>query len=184
MYNVTNEEITQLRSLLQANGLDDTTLTDEQLCQLIQQSVTLIGEDYVTGSTEVEYDYDFNGDMYMTMSYPIIADEVTVKLDGLDIPVEDILHITSEGVIRFRRELEGLLEVHYRNGLPGSTMTEYLLLATLHLIRGGVNGTGNISSITEGDVNVSYDNTTNSSNSLNGVITAIHGLYGARVRMI
>ena len=154
------------------------------LCQLIQQSVTLIGEDYVTGTCETEYDYNFNGDMYMTMSYPVVTSEVLVKLDDVEVPAGDILHVTSEGVIRFKRDLQGLLEVRYRNGVNDSTMTDFLLLATLHLIRGGSSGTGNISSITEGDVNVSYDNTTNSNNSLNGVITTVHGLYGARVRMI
>ena len=184
MYNVTSEDLTRLRTLLQSNGIDDTSYDDSQLCQLIQQSVTLIGEDYVTGSCETEYDYTFNGDMYMTMSYPVVTDEVQVKLDDVDVPSEDILHITSEGVIRFKRDLEGLLEVRYRNGVNDSTMTDFLLLATLHLVKGGASGTGNISSITEGDVNVSYDNTTNSNNSLNGVITTVHGLYGARVRMI
>ena len=184
MYNITSEDLTSLRTLLQSNGIDDTMYADSQLCQLIQQSVTLIGEDYVSGSCETEYDYTFEGDMYMTMSYPVVTDEVTVKLDGVHVPSEDILHITSEGVIRFNRDLEGLLEVKYRNGVNDSTMKEFLMLATLHLIRGGSSGTGNISSIQEGDVNVSYDNTTNSNNSLNGVIQTVHDLYGARVRMI
>jgi hypothetical protein len=184
VYSVNNEEITQLRTLLQNGGIDDTTYTDEQLGQLIQQAVTLIGEDYVTGTSEVEYDYQFNGDMYMTMTYPVIPDEVMVKLDGVALPEEDILHITSEGVIKFKRKLSGLLEVSYINGLSVDVMSGYLLLATSQLLKSNPVTGGSIGSITEGDVSVSYDNTGNTMNTLDSVITTIHSMFGARVKKI
>jgi hypothetical protein len=107
-----------------------------------------------------------------------------VKLDGVALPEEDILHITSEGVIKFKRKLSGLLEVSYINGLSVDVMSGYLLLATSQLLKSNPVTGGSIGSITEGDVSVSYDNTGNTMNTLDSVITTIHSMFGARVKMI
>lgn len=182
MYNVTLEDLTSLREQLQANGISSEEYTNAQLTQMIHNAVTLIGEEYVTSRCEIDYDYAFHGDMYLTAEYPITPTRIQVSLDDEDI-TDKIESITREGAIHFKEDLGGVLKVEYEVGLTSDIAREYVLLASMYLTKSN-NNMGSISSINEGDVSVSYDTTNNARNSLDGIINEIHGQFGARVRMI
>ena len=182
MYNVTQEQLTSLREHLNNNGISDTDYTDSQLTSMIQNAVTLIGEEYVTSRCEIDYDYSFNGDMYLTAEYPITPDNLRATCDDVDVTGR-IRSVTREGVIHFKSDLTGILKVEYQVGLGDDLSSEYVLMAAVYLTKANSN-LGGIASINEGDVSVSYDTTNNARNSLDGIIMEIHNQFGARVRMI
>lgn len=183
MYNVTQEQIDSLRTLLNNNNIIITEeYTDNQLAGMIQQAVTLIGEDYITGRVEVDYDYNFTGNLYSTAEYPVEPEGVTVTLDDQDITTS-VKSVTREGVIQFTGEQNGVLRVEYTVGLTSDVSEGFVNLATLYLIRGNTS-MGDVASINEGDVSVSYNTSTSTRNSLDSVISEIHNQFGARVRMI
>jgi len=181
VYNVTNEDISSLRSLLASNGMNPDNYTSEQLTGMIQQAVTLIGDEYVQGYNEVDYDYDYHGSIYLTALYPIITDDVTVTLDDVDV-TNKIQSITNDGVIKFSEDLHGLLKITYTNGVDTNVIKQYVLLASMNLLKSTTGGI--ISSINEGDVSISYDTSSITATSLDGIITTVHNMFGARVSMI
>jgi hypothetical protein len=182
MYNTTSEMIETLRTMLETIGIQADEYTDTQLAGMIQNAATLIGEEYTTPRSEVDYDYDFHGDLYLTAEYPILARDLQIQLDERDI-TESIQSITNEGVIHFKEKQDGVLRVTYNVGLAGDVVQEYILLAAMYLAADNSHK-GNISSITEGDVSISYNTTSNTYNSLDSVIRGIHEMFGARVKMI
>lgn len=182
MYNVDEEMIENLREMLTSRGINAEEYTEAQLSSMIQQAVTLIGEEYVSSRTEVDYDYTFTGDIYLTAEYPITPEAVTVTLDDVDI-TDSIKSITKEGVIHFNEDHDGVLRVEYNVGLTSDVVQDSILLAAMYLL-GDSAHMGNISSINEGDVSISYDRTNNTANSLDGVINNVHKQFGARVKMI
>lgn len=182
MYNTTSEMIDTLRTMLETMGIQADEYTDTQLASIIQQACTLIGEEYTTPRSEVDYDYDFKGDLYLTAEYPILATGLEVYVDERDI-TSSIKSITNEGVIHLHEEHEGVLRVTYTVGLASDVVQEYILLAAMYLTADNSHK-GNIGSIQEGDVTVSYNTAGNTYNSLDSVIRGIHGLFGARVKLI
>ena len=181
MYNITPEMIEKLRALLEAKGIPASE-DDNQLALLISQATTLIGDEYIHPRSEVDYDYDFKGDLYITAEYPILTEEVEVYLDDKNI-TSSILSITCEGVIHFKQDYEGILKTNYTVGLSDEKIEDYLLLATMYLCADD-NNMGNVSSITEGDVSIGYDRTGNTGNSLDSIISEVHKQFGARVKLI
>lgn len=182
MYNVDEEMIQSLREMLTSRGIKEEEYTDAQLTSMIQQAVTIIGEEYVSSRNEIDYDYTFNGDIYLTAEYPITPGQVTAAIDDVDI-TSDIKSITREGVIQFKKDHDGVLRVEYNVGLTSDIVQESILLAAMY-ITADSDHAGNISSINEGDVSISYDRSTNTSNSLDGIVKDIHNQFGARVKMI
>ena len=182
MYNITNELLEQLKASLHLNNIPIDKYSDDELMAVLSQAVTLIGASYVEGEVTSEYMPDFEGDTYITISYPILTDEVVCTVDG--VVREDIVKsVSSTGIIRFQSDLSGDLEVTYTQGLPMDTINQYLVLVAVQIL-GKLNGTGTVSNINEGDVSVGYDTSGTTRGSLDSLIMDVHNLFGARVRML
>ena len=184
MYTITQEMIDQLKTSFTLNHIPTDKYTDDELGTILQQSVTLIGGAYVEGETITEYDPEFSGDTYITISYPILNDpeELNVTIDG-NTTSDLVRSVQSNGVIHFNRPVEGQLEVTYTQALAEDVIQQYITLVALQLLGRAENG-GNLSSINEGDVSISYDTTGNSTGTLDGLIAEVHGMFGARVKLL
>jgi hypothetical protein len=175
------ETTTMLRELLQLYGIDDTTYSDEQLELIIRQARAYIGEEFVEPTTHEDYVEHFRGKTYMTSYYPVDVDSVTVICE------EEVVipnKITSSGLVYFTHHIQGRLTVSYTQELTSTDIRDTILPIAVYMIR-DIRGE-NLSSITEGDVSVSYDNTNTMSTSgmIQNLVTQLRNKYKARVRLL
>ena len=182
MYTVTPEMITNLKARFSVNGLPSEKWTDEELTALLTQSAAVIGTQYVQGELNTEYMYDYNGEVYTTICYPVRTDDITAHLDGEDI-TEHIEHATTEGIITFEGVYTGKLCISYNNQADTETIDDYICLVAIEMLKNSSSG-GNIASIQEGDVTVSYDTNSTTRASLDTIANELRCMYGARVRLL
>ena len=148
-----------LRTLLQANDIHEyDDAQDSVLEAFISEAKMLINEPFCNDTTYNDYVEGFTGKKYVTDYYPLKADCLEVTFNDIDIS-EHIKKITEEGIIYFDKQFNhGTLDVTYVVGLSSEDIENYIIPITLYLIR---DKTGrNVSSITEGDVSISYNNST------------------------
>ena len=176
------DEVEELRLLLQMYGIDDSMYDDNELQMWISQARSFVGNEFVQETEYEDYQRDFNSDMYMTRAYPISVSSVHVLVDDEGvIPMK----ITSNGVIYFNNRQHGAISVTYSVEYTEEDVKNVILPVAMYMIR-DKNG-GNMSSITEGDVSVSYDNINDklsTSNSIQQLINNLRMKYKARVRLL
>jgi hypothetical protein len=172
-------EISDLRELLQVYGIDDSQYTDTQLQLLLKQARTYIGD--VTPTSHTDYVERFNGKRYMTQYYPVGVDSVTILVDEESITPK---YITEEGIIYFDNMVTGELRCTYTQQLSEEEISDAILPLTVYMIKDNIGG--NMSSITEGDVSVSFDNnsTVSTSNQINRLIESLRNKYKSRVVLL
>lgn len=169
--------IEDLQDLLTLHGIDTSKYTPTMLNALILEAKTLIGADYVYDSQYTDYKDTFHGTRYMTEKYPV--KEVT----SITVNDEEIIprKITHNGIIYFDGYITGGLEVEYIVGLDDNDYEKTILPICLYIAK--QNEGQNVSSVQEGDVNVSYDTGSNQA-MIDTLINNIRGKYGARVRLL
>lgn len=172
-------EISDLRELLQVYGIDDSQYTDTQLQLLLKQARTFIGN--ATPENREDYVDQYHGKKYMTQYYPVSVDSVNVTVGGESVTPH---HITEEGIIYFDNIVNGELSCTYTQQLSEEDISGAVLPLVVYMIQ-DQNG-GNMSSITEGDVSVSFDNnsTVSTSNQINRLIESLRQKYKARVVLL
>jgi hypothetical protein len=120
--------------------------------------------------------------MYTTVCYPVVPDSVTISLDDVDL-TDRIKSVSADGMILLADTVDGgQLKIVYTCRLNAEALQNGILLVMLNLIQS--QGGGTLSSISEGDVSVSYDTAGSSVASLDALVANVRAAYGARVRMI
>ena len=172
-------EISDLRELLQVYGIDDSQYTDTQLQLLLKQARAFIGD--VTPTEHTDYVERFNGKRYMTQFYPVGVESVTVTVEGESITPH---YISEDGIIYFDKIVNGELQCTYTQQLSEEDISSAVIPLTVYMIKDNMGG--NMSSITEGDVSVSFDNnsTVSTSNQINRLIESLRQKYKARVVLL
>lgn len=166
-----------LLSLLELHGIDTTQYTESKLNALILEAKTLINTEYITDSQEEDFVLKFTGKAYMTEKYPL-KQVNTITVDG--VPVTP-LKTRSSGIIYFDEYVTGKLEVNYIVGLTDTDYSETVLPICLYIAKDAEGQ--NISSISEGDVSVSYA-AGSSATMIDNLVSEIRSKYGARVRLL
>ena len=173
--------VDDLRAMLVAHGIDATQYTDSMLESFIFEAKVLVDAPFVFDTVHEDYNPQFRGDVFMTDNYPVLDDEVLrVTIDDLVVTPE---HITHEGIIYLDKTYQGKLKCTYNVGLNGDDIQSYLLPLVVSMIqeKEGLN----LSSITEGDVSISYNNSgTGYSSQVSQLVQALKNKYSGRVAFI
>lgn len=174
-------DITTLREYLQLRGIDDTAYTDEQLQLLISQATAYIGEDFVNPTTHEDYLRHYEGTRYMTDYYPVDVSSCVVLVDGEEVTPHKI---TEEGIIYFENHIQGELLCTYVQAID-ETAIEQALFGVIGYMIADTTG-GNMKSINEGDISITYDtdNNLSTSSQISHLIESLRNKYKARVRLI
>ena len=172
-------ELETLRELLKAHGLPNTQeeISDEELEAWILEAKLLINEPYMFTNITEDYDPEFGDEIYMTEDYPIIPDTVSLSIDDTAIAPE---RVTNDGIIYLEKPMHGKLSCTYTVGLCDADVENYLLPIVVYMVKD--NEGRNVSSIQEGDLNVSYDATSNMQ--ISNLIDRLVNKYNGRVVFI
>lgn len=169
---------TQLEQLLKAHNI--TNYTTDQLETYIKQAM-MLAEINSIAPTEKEYKRHYHDEVFLTSYYPITnPEQMVIQINGEDITPDFVLD--TEGIIYFDKMYTGTLYVEYEHGILEEDITNLLVPLAFNLFVDS-NG-GNLASITEGDISVSYktDGTVLQSN--DDLISRLRGKYEARVKFI
>lgn len=174
-----SDELETLRNLLEAHGLPHTPeeISDNALESLILEAKLLVNEPYMFDNVTEDYEPDFDGETYMTEDYPIHPESVSLSIDDAAIAPE---RITKEGIIYLDNIYHGKLSCTYTVGLDGADVENYLLPIVVYMVKDKEGK--NVSSIQEGDINISYDTTSNAQISM--LIERLTNKYNGRVVFI
>lgn len=172
------ELLTELKQILNGQGIDPTKYTDEQLQGLILQAKTLINREWATDKTYTDYNRKYNGDIITTDYYPLKTIE-TITINDEEVTPD---YYTDDGIIYLPKQYNGTLKCDYTVGLTDDDYINCILPMTTNLILDQQTDK-NIASINEGDVSISYNNTT-TANTNDALIENIRNKYAAKIRMI
>ena len=160
------------------NNLDDDelkTLINIKLKELDSLMFTdIIGKNYS------EANYDFKGNSIVLDHYPVKSIE-SLKLNDKDCEFKGVEN--NYGIIHLSKPMKGVIEVTYNTGYDDedyNTIIEPLLMDMVAYTLKYLGDKGNISSVSEGDVSISYDTTNNLGNTINNRINRLSSLYSIR----
>lgn len=178
--------VEELKKRLRLAGIDYSKYTDEDLSNLIDLTLEEIEAETGLPITYprliVEYEDLFRGKVYETDFYPIECCEI--RLD--DELLEDVHRIDlNRGIFYFRPSLTGDLEVKYRIQYTNTTVLVPLITDMIILgIEGDpVHGVWN--SVREGDVSVTYGNSSGGlQEKTNEALNRLKGYYKPRIRLL
>lgn len=180
--------IDELRLILKVDGVDTDTYTDDELKQLITYYTKLFNNLISFNYTTIEYDEYIPLTEYtpaiLTIHYPI-QELSTLTIDDKDY-INQIKHINHEsGVIHFKESIQGDLRLVYTSGWSEESIdaiiTPIIFDLTIYGLKYGAEGI--ITSLSEGDVSVSYD-TGSSLTDLRERIADLNKRFGVKARMI
>lgn len=166
-----------LRNLLSLHGIDTTDYDENKLNALLLESKLIINAPFTTDTVHKDYKQHFLGDKYLTESYPL-KEVVSVKIGEEEVIPE---HVSSNGIIYFEKQVSGKLLVEYIVGLTSQDYQDTVLPICVYLAK-DIAGQ-NVSSISEGDVSVSYA-AGSSATMIDNLVSEIRSKYGARVRLL
>lgn len=172
--------VDDLRSMLIAHGIDPTSYDDGMLESLIFEAKLLVDEPFMFDEVNEDYEPDFCDDVYMTSNYPVVVDDnFSLTVEG-HIVVPD--RVSSEGLIYLDKKYHGKLQCTYTVGLSDTDIQQYLLPMVVNMIqeKEGLH----LSSITEGDVSIGYDNSTGYGARVGQLIEGLKNKYNGRVVFI
>lgn len=169
--------VTDIQAMLEAHGVTRTFTTDEIESYILEAKmlcdVPLNGESYE------DYKPSFSGDTYVTQQYPLQS-VTSITLNGVEVTPEKV---TNEGVIYFSSTKQGKLVVQYTVGMSETDISSLLVPLVVALIENKVGL--NLSSVTEGDVSVTYNNSTGvSSTTIDSLVEEIRERYSSRVMLL
>ena len=180
--------VDELRLLLRLNGIDDKEFSDEDLETLINYYTdifdTLICFEYRIKRYSEFYPCDDSFDSLVLNHYPVTK-LISVTIDNKDC-TNNIREINNKsGIIYFNRPFIGDTRAVYRSGWSEQDIEKYIYPLIIDLIiyclkygKAGV-----ISSLTEGDVSVSYD-IDSSILDINQRIKALNKRFCPKARML
>ena len=168
--------------ILNANGIDTTKYDETRINALYNEALKLIDAPFTKTTTHTDYINIFHDNKYITNFYPVLLDDdITIKLnDNIVEPVK----VTKEGIIYFKNNMHGVLEVTYNVGIDDDDINNYIIPLIVAMIKNNENRNG-ISSISEGDISISYNATTGTvATSIDDIIKNIRNKYAGRLRLI
>lgn len=175
-------DVETLRKLIEAEGISTEDITDETLQTYIDKAINLAD---IPGGSKEDYVRRFKGDTYVTDFYPLLplsddGDIVTLTIDDEQVTPDHVC--VDEGIIYLDKPMRGKLTCNYNYGLSDEDVTKYILPIACSLFKD--NKGDNVASITEGDISISYDNTSSTSDSTDSLIAELRNKYNARVKFI
>ncbi len=164
--------------MLLANGYNLDDYTDEIINAFIEEAKQLIGAEFLAEKEITDYKRDFNNNVYVTKFYPVNTTEnINITINQEPATVE---HSTPGGIIYLDKNYHGTLICTYTTGLNETELLNEIAPIILILIE--ANAGKNLASISEGDVNISYDNT--AQQNIYNLIENIKNKYSARAELI
>ena len=175
--------IQTLQEMLDAHGITKYDDDPETLNTFLLEAKLMVGASFVFDQEYNDYKENFNGNKYALDYYPLKSSgSLTVLCNDVNI-TGNIRKISEEGIIYFKKTFTGTLDVTYTVGLTDDDLTEYILPITLYLVKD--NEGQNISSVTEGDVSISYNNSTGStSTQIDALVANLRDKYSARMCLL
>ena len=176
-----NETLTeQIRQQLITIGVDETTITDDVINAWTKQAEMLAGVSLEPKTSE-EYTANFRGKVYLTDFYPLLSVEnLELWIDGELVTPKHVQ--ASTGIIYLEKEYKGILECNYTYGFDETSISQLFIPLVLALMKDADGG--NLASISEGDVSISYDRNGNTSTTIDSLILNIQSKFGVRARFL
>ena len=182
--------ISELKDLLDLNGVDYSAYNDEQLQQLLTNKIVelegLAGV-CINPKSFTEKHIDYNMKILELRYYPVTTIN-DFTLNGKQINEADYILDENLGVIYFNHTTIGNIIISYTVQLPSNvidTLVNPLIVDMFtHMLNGDNTGNGEISSIKEVDVTVSYDTSSNLYASIMSRIGQLKGMYACRAVLI
>lgn len=178
----------EVRVILRVYGIDDTQYTDEELEHLIKYYTrvfnSLICFNYLPHDYDEYYLVNDYTKAVLINHYPIM-EVSSIKLDDKDY-MGNVYRIDKDtGIIYFKEPVMGDLVLKYHAGWSDedieSIIIPFIIDLLVYGIRYGVDGI--VSSISEGDVSVSFSITDKSLN-INSRLNALNKRFCPKARMI
>jgi hypothetical protein len=178
----------EVRVILRAYGIDDSQYTDEELEHLIQYYTRLFNSlicfNYLPCDYEEYYPVNDSTKAVLINHYPVI-EVSSITLDEKDY-TNNVYRIEKDtGIIYFKENIMGDLILKYHAGWSDKDIETIIIPLILDLlvygIRYGVDGI--VSSISEGDVSVSFSITEKSLN-INSRLNDLNKRFCPKARMI
>lgn len=166
-----------IKDILQTHG--DKEYTTKEVENYITEAILLIDSPLTTDTTFEEYHRCYSGETYVTAHYPLKSIE-TITFNDEEITPD---RVDEDGIIYFDKCRRGKFLVRYIVGITEEDTKKYLIPLVVALIE---NKEGkNISSITEGDVSVSYNNATGvSALTVDSLLASLKEKYCSRVVLL
>ena len=170
----------EIQEILEAQGI---TYTEEQIQAFVKEAKNLVQSPLLTPQTFTDYQREYTGDTILTKYYPIMEDTLSVTIN--DISIVPVFVEVLSGIIHLDHTHNGVLKVEYTAGLSEEEVLSDItpLVTALILDNEGYN----LSSITEGDVSVTYAGKIGSnggSTSIDSLVTSLQSKYDCLVRLI
>lgn len=153
--------------------------TQAELDNYILEAKVLVDTPFMNDNVMEDYIKEWAGDVYCTKEYPLRNNTIELTINNTVItPV----HVTYDGIIYLDKTYHGDLKCRYTVGLNNDDINSYVVPIVVCLIE-NIEGS-NIASVNEGDVSISYDNSTSTTRTLDNLVNNLRNKYGARVRLI
>jgi hypothetical protein len=193
MLNELNMNLDELRDYLKIMGIDETKYTDNVLEKLIN-----FYTDYIMSYTGIDFDEhehtvtdtnpNFNYKNYLLGFYPVVEIE-EILLDGKVINESDYKLDKQSGIIYWMNDLlDGdVLEIIYISQIHDTNLLNTFVTLLKDLIYCSLepNNKGNIVSVKEGDVTVTYDSNSITSNLIINRLNLLkNSYYGSKTKII
>jgi hypothetical protein len=193
MLNELNMNLEELRDYLKIMGIDETKYTDNVLEKLIN-----FYTDYIMSYTGIDFDEhehtvtdtnpNFNYKNYLLGFYPVVEIE-EILLDGKVINESDYKLDKQSGIIYWMNDLlDGdVLEIIYISQIHDTNLLNTFVTLLKDLIYCSLepNNKGNIVSVKEGDVTVTYDSNSITSNLIINRLNLLkNSYYGSKTKII
>ena len=181
-------DLDELRLLLRLNEIDDSKYTDKDLEHLIDYYTkvfnSLICFNYHIKRYDDFYPADGSFDSLLLNHYPVTK-LITLKIDNKDCANFIREFNKKSGIIYFNKHFIGDVKVTYRSGWSQEDIDTYIIPLIIDLIIYSIKygGDGVVSSVTEGDVSVSFD-MNSSSIDINQRIKDLNRRFCPKARML
>lgn len=181
--------IIELKNYLKMNNIT-LDLTDEELINLcevkLNQLEGLIGIN-INPKVNTIYINNFSSDVIFLDYYPVLSIQKLI-INDKNLNLDDYMLIPKEGIIYFNHIFNGKIELEYLVGFTqqefNSTIKALLYDIILYTFQKADNQFGEISSITEGNVSISYNSNTSLYTQINNKINSLKNRYHCRCVML
>jgi len=183
-------DTTSLKRQLTLEGINHDDYTDEDL-ELLLTNITheLIGYTNapITPVTHKRIIRDFKSDMLELDYYPI-KEISSLQIGSKNLSDDDYVLDDTLGILYFHSELSGLLSCQYICELSDSVIDNIINPLVFDMVKyrltTNFSGTGVMSSVKEGDVQVNYDTSTSLGNLIQNRINNLKGTYSIRIKVL
>lgn len=168
---------------------DGFELTDEEFNKLLSRVKVEVNQklDFpVTATSFTQTQKSFNGSVLVVDMFPLQSIR-SLKIGEYCLHEDKDYQINfDDGIIYFNRTWNGFLRLEYIAGLTDNDYNTYITPLILQLLEYHLDKTPNkdASSIKEGEITITYDNTTLTSNRINTMIQELNNRYTTFLRMI